>query len=64
MIILPIIYDTIGEFNDKYVTIYSNKKWGVIDKKGKIVLPIIYDYIGELSEDKIEVRLVDGFIWI
>lgn len=45
-VILPFLYDAIGEFSEHRALIAKNGKCGFIDETGAIVIPIIYRYSG------------------
>lgn len=49
--IIPTIYDDIDSFDEDFSSwVQLNKKWGVIDKLGKIIVPIQYDEKESLYE--------------
>lgn len=50
IIVAPIIYDQIWEFNDGNAIVNIGKKWGYINAKGETVIPIVYDYIDYVND--------------
>lgn len=43
-IILPFLYDAIGEFSENRVLIAKDEKCGYADEKGNVVIPLIYRF--------------------
>jgi hypothetical protein len=42
---IPLIYDSVGQFENGYSMVGQNKKIGIIDINGEVIIPIKYDYI-------------------
>lgn len=44
-IVIPLIYDDCGAFQNGKVVVLKGDKWGLINKKGKTIIPFEYTYI-------------------
>lgn len=62
-LIVPIIYDQIGEFQDGLAMIKLQGKLGFVNLSGKVVVPPIYDKVSEPSEGLIPVFIAKNGIW-
>ena len=43
-VIIPFLYDAIGDFSSSRALVVKNKNCGFTDEKGKIVIPVIYPF--------------------
>lgn len=41
--IVPIVYDSIGSFNEGVATVEQNGKYGYVDTSGKVIIPLQFD---------------------
>lgn len=55
-IVIPTIYDYVGDFKDGLVFVIKDDKCGYIDKTGKEVIPLIYDHVGEFEDGLAKVK--------
>jgi len=47
-IVIPFEYDELPylfNFNEKYICVKNNERYGIIDFKNNLILPIVYDYV-------------------
>lgn len=51
------IYKCSGAFKDGMAPVFNGKKWGFLDKNGKIAVPLKYDEVHDFSGDKAKVKL-------
>lgn len=49
-------YQGIGKFDENFISVKSNNKWGVINYDGKIIIPFEYEEIVDLSMRGIKVK--------
>lgn len=48
--VIPIIYDTIGNFDGHEVAMVKQRnKWGYVNKRNELIIPIIYDELGNFN---------------
>lgn len=43
--VIPLIYDSVDDFEHGLAVVEVNSKYGIIDEKGSLVVPLIYDLI-------------------
>lgn len=63
-VIVPKIYDNIGNFINGLAPVAIYDKWGFIDLKGNVIAPIIYEQVSAFSDDKAAVKLNGKFGYI
>ena len=52
-IVLPFVYDSLGDFYEGKISALKNGFWGVVDEYNRTVIPFLYDDIEDFHEDKI-----------
>lgn len=52
-IVLPFVYDSLGDFYEGKISALKNGYWGVVDEHNRIVIPFLYDDIEDFHEGKI-----------
>jgi hypothetical protein len=65
-VVVPIIYDDAGGFNEGLAPVSKDGKYGYVDKAGNEILPFIYDRASSFNESLAAVGIgnwTDGFKW-
>jgi hypothetical protein len=57
--IIPLIYDQLSGFDEKYFYLRKGTKMGIINLEGKIIIPFVYDRLENFSEGLAVVKIGD-----
>lgn len=55
-LVIPAVYDQVGDFVDGLASTSSNGKWGFIDTKGAVVIPAVYDLVFGFADGLLRVQ--------
>ncbi len=56
-VVVEVMYEEVGEFNEGRIPVKRNGKWGFMDQKGNEIIPCIYEKVLNFSEGLAGVRL-------
>ncbi len=50
IVVIPLEYDMVNDFSEKYAIVKKDQKYGAIDMQGNIVIPIQYEYMSDFKD--------------
>lgn len=66
---IPALYDSIAysdqlDYNNWFLVVQKDKKWGVVDHKGNLLLPFEYDFVDASQATKFELEGFQKQFWV